>query len=181
MNAPQNFEELIPKINYINMRITKINIPKKPEDNDGLELIKMDKLGPMVLIAGKNGSGKTRILNKIFKTIESKPTLSQVFNAKEQKVAHKRALPIHENALKSYQDQLTKTNKEWKPEIIERNIADQKKDIDNNKNGISLCDSTIHWQEIETTELSENYLTINFVPKELILPDSSTFANSKII
>jgi predicted ATP-binding protein involved in virulence len=55
------------------MRITKIDIPNTSESNDGLANIRMDKLSKVVLIAGKNGSGKTRILNKIFNTLSSKP------------------------------------------------------------------------------------------------------------
>ena len=50
------------------MRITKVDIPKSSV-KDGLEEIKLDKLSSIVLIAGKNGSGKTRILNKIFKKL----------------------------------------------------------------------------------------------------------------
>jgi predicted ATP-binding protein involved in virulence len=66
------------------MRIKKIDIPKSVDNNDGLEDIKMDKLGNIVLIAGKNGSGKTRILNKIFLTLGSKPTKFDVSDAKNK-------------------------------------------------------------------------------------------------
>ena len=55
------------------MKITSVNIPKSANNNDGLEHIKMDRLDNVVLLAGKNGSGKTRILNKIFTTLASKP------------------------------------------------------------------------------------------------------------
>lgn len=60
------------------MKITKIDIPKTENPNDGLEPIKMDKLGKLVLIAGQNGSGKTRILNKIFGTLDKKPGISSL-------------------------------------------------------------------------------------------------------
>lgn len=66
------------------MKIIKIDIPKSTDNNDGLEYIKMEKLNNIVLIAGKNGSGKTRILNKIFSTLISKPTKSGVYSAKDR-------------------------------------------------------------------------------------------------
>ena len=57
------------------MRITKVNIPKSFEDN-GIEDIKMDRPGKIVLLAGKNGSGKTRLLNKIRNALTRKSELS---------------------------------------------------------------------------------------------------------
>ena len=61
------------------MRITKIDIPK--DGSDGLENIKMDKLESIVLLAGKNGSGKTRILTKIFNALKTRPKKNEVINA----------------------------------------------------------------------------------------------------
>lgn len=46
------------------MRISKITMPKGCFD-DGLAEIEMKKLGDMVVIAGKNGSGKSRLLERI--------------------------------------------------------------------------------------------------------------------
>ena len=59
------------------MRITKINIPKE-SINNGIEPVKMHKLGQVVLLAGKNGAGKTRLLNLIANTIASKPKKNQI-------------------------------------------------------------------------------------------------------
>jgi predicted ATPase len=44
------------------MRITKVDIAKS---DDGLEQISLERLSQVVLLAGKNGSGKSRILRKI--------------------------------------------------------------------------------------------------------------------
>lgn len=59
------------------MRITKVEIPKDLIDN-GLEHVKMDKLGQIVLLAGKNGSGKTRLLDLIFNEIAKKPKKNDI-------------------------------------------------------------------------------------------------------
>lgn len=51
------------------MRIIKVNIPsdcsKFGIPVDGLSDIRMEKLDDIVILAGKNGSGKSRILNRI--------------------------------------------------------------------------------------------------------------------
>ena len=64
------------------MKITKVNIPKDLIKN-GLERVNMDRLGQIVLLAGKNGSGKSRLLNLIASTISSKPRKSQAIDAKK--------------------------------------------------------------------------------------------------
>lgn len=46
------------------MRIKSINIPEN-QCQDGIKGIKMDRLGEVVILAGKNGSGKTRLLRTI--------------------------------------------------------------------------------------------------------------------
>lgn len=45
------------------MRITDVNLPAMPER--GLNAVKMQKLGQVVLIAGKNGAGKTRFFERL--------------------------------------------------------------------------------------------------------------------
>src|SRR5258708_7233067 len=87
------------------MRITKINIPKAAGLNDGLEDIKMNKLGQVVLIAGKNGAGKTRILNKIFDTIKSKPVLSHINNLTATTAQLLRNIEDREGHIKTYEIQ----------------------------------------------------------------------------
>lgn len=46
------------------MKITSVNIPGLPKL--GLKPIKMDRLGKVVVLAGQNGAGKTRLLNRLF-------------------------------------------------------------------------------------------------------------------
>ncbi len=45
------------------MRITKLNIPHS--EQTGLGPIAMERLGDIVILAGKNGSGKTRLFKAI--------------------------------------------------------------------------------------------------------------------
>jgi hypothetical protein len=48
---------------HVNMRVMEVHFPEEP--TLGLKSIAMKKLGPLVLLAGKNGSGKTRLLNRL--------------------------------------------------------------------------------------------------------------------
>lgn len=71
------------------MKITSINIPESDKvsklyDN-GLGRIQLNRLGNVVILAGKNGSGKTRILNKI-KNIVTR--IDEVIKFREQAKAH---------------------------------------------------------------------------------------------
>jgi ABC-type lipoprotein export system ATPase subunit len=90
------------------MRITKVNIPESEEIADGLDIINMDKLGSIVLLAGKNGSGKTRILNKLFSTLIEKPTKSQIKDENNTIDRFKKNIASLENTIKSYKSRLYK-------------------------------------------------------------------------
>jgi len=58
------------------MRITSVNIPESQLTN-GLKEIKMEKLGPVVLLAGKNGAGKSRLINELQAQFSLCPTIAQ--------------------------------------------------------------------------------------------------------
>jgi ABC-type Na+ transport system ATPase subunit NatA len=88
------------------MRITKIDIPKSVDSRDGLEDIKMDKLGQIVLIAGKNGSGKTRILNKIFTTLKSKPTNPAIDNVPREIESLRVRIRLNESLIQGNENEL---------------------------------------------------------------------------
>lgn len=45
------------------MKITRVHIQEAGDD--GLKDIVMEKISSIVILAGKNGAGKTRLLNKI--------------------------------------------------------------------------------------------------------------------
>ena len=66
------------------MKITKVNIPESFNDN-GIGQIEMERLGKIIIIAGVNGSGKTRLFSKIKKGLEDKPTLQTLEYLEGQK------------------------------------------------------------------------------------------------
>ena len=75
------------------MIIESVNIPKDFAD-DGLCDIKMTKLGSVVVIAGKNGSGKTRLLKRILTCVNNRPDRKEIAN-------NEYWLESHQNRLKS--------------------------------------------------------------------------------
>lgn len=163
------------------MRIKRIDIPKSTDNNDGLEHIKMDKLDNIVLIAGKNGSGKTRILNKIFNTLNSKPTKTGISNAKTQLDTNKRNLASYEQSLISYDEQLKQTTNQAQIDNINRNITDHIRAKENAIQQISNLEFQLNWKQIETSELTEGYSSVRFVPKSLDLKDCNSFPKNQII
>ncbi len=163
------------------MKITKIDIPKSTDNNDGLEHIKMDKLNNIVLIAGKNGSGKTRILNKIFTMLKSKPTQTSLFNAETQIVTDRNNLGIFENAIFNDSQMLHSTIDELSVRNRENQIQQYRKGITNSKLSIEKLESAINWKFIETSESSDKYAIEQFVPKNLDLQDCSLLPLSAML
>lgn len=163
------------------MRIQKIDIPKTSETNDGLEHIQMDKLDNVVLIAGKNGSGKTRILNKIFNTFSSKPKKSRLVQSLLEKKAHETNLISYNQTLEIFNNRLTTQTETTQRAETERNIIEYKRNIEQAKNVINNCDFEQSWGLIETDIQSDNYSFVRFVPKKLDLQDCNAYSKSQII
>lgn len=63
------------------MSIKSVDIIEEHSKSAGLKPVKMDRLGQVVLIAGKNGCGKTRLLNLIKNMVGN---AQQLLNTKEQ-------------------------------------------------------------------------------------------------
>ncbi len=163
------------------MRIKKVNIPRTEDINDGLEHIKMDKLGNMVLIAGKNGSGKTRILNKVFNTFGSKPIKSHLAQYLIDIKSYENNLNHYHLQLKQYESQLQQETEDNRRIELQRNIDNTEKNIQDNETYLINCQIAQNWNLIETDIQADNYSFVKFVPKQLTLQDPSGFDKRKII
>lgn len=163
------------------MRIKRIDIPKTSDNNDGLEHIKMDKLDNIVLIAGKNGSGKTRILNKIFNAFGSKPQKSRLAQSLIDKKNYLSNISSYKQSLSQFETQLKTQTETNQREETQRNIDNYKRNIADNDNAIKNCENEQKWNLIETDLQAENYSFVRFVPKSLALQDCNSFAKSQII
>lgn len=164
------------------MQITKINIPSEQTEHVGLKAIEMKKLGQMVLIAGKNGSGKTRLLNKIKNTLANKPSASEIYNINNNTKHNLRNIEIETQNIKNYESQAKKvleTSLEF--ERINKEIKNAKTLIDKEwQSQIDINNKRINWDFIETSEILEFYKIIDFVPKRLELTDVSDLGKSQL-
>ena len=162
------------------MRITKVDIPKN--DLDGLASIKMEKLQPIVLITGKNGSGKTRILNKIFATLRIKPTITAIKNANARLKTFNTNAFAYSSELHNLRQRLDTVSGDVELDTIKKNIkiyedATQSEIIEKS----SLGRDVINWSQIETSEQAESFSFFHFVPKELNLLDPNSFSREQLI
>jgi len=162
------------------MKITKINIPKS-KINNGLEAVKMHRLGQVVLLAGKNGSGKTRLLNLISNTINSKPKENQIDSASLGIKNYQKETVQDFINIENYQKAI---NSETNPDRIkahEQQIVRHQKNIDRYKTEINKCEQIINWKLIETDVIHQKYSIIPFVPKSTEITDCNSFRKSEMI
>ncbi len=159
------------------MKITKVDIPKNQESNDGLEQIKMDRLGSVVLIAGKNGSGKTRILNKIFDLLNSKPAKTYVDQIPSR-------IRNSEAIIETYTKQLT----ELKSTVLnpidqtESQIQSHQRRIEQEERSIKEHKELLQKTSLVETDIqSDSYSFVKFVPKSLSLIDCNEFNKSQML
>jgi ABC-type cobalamin/Fe3+-siderophores transport system ATPase subunit len=159
------------------MRITEVNIDDKYLAN-GLKPINMSKLNQCVLVAGKNGSGKSRLLSQITGTLYLKPKKVDIQNA-----------PIQ---IKSYEDNIIQTKKDIEtykqqslthPQFgqnVTRSISRLDKNLEEYSKQIVRLENIINWSLIKTDEYYDNNNTISFVPKNLNIKDTSNSGKNDI-
>jgi len=131
-----------------------------------------------VLIAGPNGSGKTRILNKIMATIKNKPLKNDVEKAKKEIEPKRNRVVFLEQNLNHYKSQ---TSNEKKQNQINPNIYASTSEIGQLNQQIKRYEELLNWNFIETSELAQQYTVVPFVPKELKLEDCNLFHKNQLL
>lgn len=141
----------------------------------GLDEVTMARLDRMVLIAGKNGSGKSRLLENIQLAISEKPTLA----IRNEQTQLKKSLVEQKVSLARYLEdlQLAKEQDENTRELI----REHEKRLIDIENELVSVNSTLNWDLVETSSYSNSYDCVNFVPKELNLTDSYSLTKSQLI
>lgn len=146
------------------MRIIKVNIPsdcsKFGIPVDGLSDIRMEKLDDIVILAGKNGSGKSRILNRIKEVFLQKKNEDTFDNIDEKIEVAKSLISKWENLIN---DTLTNTAN---LNTYSNKIEDQKRlieDLNKAKEKVGF---------LVTSGRSETCCMIDFFPKSVNLTDS---------
>jgi energy-coupling factor transporter ATP-binding protein EcfA2 len=152
------------------MIINRIEIPA--DKSQGLKKVSMSRLGQIVLIAGKNGSGKSRILAKIKDVLRKKPTSKQIDDQKKSKENHLAEISKAEAQLENFETAVKNgnTNRDVKMQLTSLPLR-----IEQLKKGLLTIENTLDWSNIETNELSTSYACLDFVPKQLELKDCNSF------
>lgn len=166
------------------MIITAVNIPKNETNSDGLEKIEMKRLQQVVLLAGKNGSGKSRILDKIESTLKSrKPNATHVQNAKNKIKQYQSFISNSRKDIEMFEKEIQGQKKIGNQHAVDANTAslnDIKQDIITYSNDIDLNQEILDYKEIETDAIYKSYKTVRFVPKSLRLNNPNDISKNQL-
>lgn len=121
------------------MKITEVNLIENITNQIGLKPISMKKIGDMVLLAGKNGSGKTRLLNLVRNHTQN------VQNDINQRSSAKSHIDSYSNQIK---------NQPQQKQQLEQNILNYENNIENFKQRIETQPNltSIYKQNISNNE-----------------------------
>ncbi|RBQ28286.1 AAA family ATPase [Aliarcobacter vitoriensis] len=181
------------------MKITEVNLIENITNPVGLNPISMKKIGNMVLLAGKNGSGKTRLLNIIRSQAENiQNEINQRNNAKrnidlyrkniENQVGQKQQLELniqqYENSINTLKQQIE--NQVGQRQQLKLNIQQYENSINSSKQQIENQPKEKEKWEKEIAKLDEllktpipiilendqlNVAVVDFVPNRIQLED----------
>lgn len=159
------------------MKIERINLTEAITSQINLKAILMERLNKVVLIAGKNGAGKSRLLRLIREQVNHSPNSS---------IIHKLASDIKasEQTIASYLRQIEQSEEQLKIQtssdanIFHTNqITNFRKSIELNERQIEKNKQSLELASYFTfSPEKEDNAVIDFVPKSLDLTDSYTLA-----
>ena len=152
------------------MRIIEINIDEKHVSN-GLKPIFMNKLGQCVLLAGKNGSGKTRLLSTVSSVLAKKPKKSVIDNIDHQIKACEKQIDSFQKHIETLRLEMARhpaNNYSNKQSIIQSET-----NIKQYQQKMQLLQDTKNWSLMKTDDDFDRYVTVSFVPKDLNIRDCS--------
>jgi predicted ATPase/SAM-dependent methyltransferase len=162
------------------MRITKINIPKDLGLQNGIENIKMDRLAKIVVLAGKNGSGKSRILQKISQLITEKPTKNTIESQQNQIQSLENQIERNKGIISVHQEQKLQTHNLGRESEFESVIQQLHLENTNTERQLSYTKNSI-WSYVETSEESElGFKLVPYVPLTNLSPVNQYNKNDQI-
>jgi len=160
------------------MKIEKINLDESITSRLGLKSVQMDRLNHVVLVAGKNGSGKSRLLQLIKEQVNAAPNKNRIEDLNNNIKDYNVAISSEEENIVNLSAQLTKAGQ-------------NQQQIESIKNSIKNCEVNIasHIKTVEALRMElerANYFSfspkkeenalVDFVPQSLTLRDSYTIS-----
>ncbi|MBY0539980.1 MAG: hypothetical protein K2P52_01015, partial [Campylobacterales bacterium] len=191
------------------MKITEVNLVENITNPVGLKPISMKKIGNMVLLAGKNGSGKTRLLNlvrnqtqniqnEIIQRNSAKNNidsyLKEIQNLPHQKQQIEEGILKHKEQIKIW-EQLIENQPNQKQRIepnitsYENNIINWNKQIENQpklkeqweKKILKFKEQLNNPIPIIFENNQQNVAVVDFVPNKIELEDWATLTKEYYI
>jgi ABC-type cobalamin/Fe3+-siderophores transport system ATPase subunit len=164
------------------MKIEKINLPFEITSQVELKEIKMERLNNVVLIAGKNGSGKSRLLKLIKSQVPNIPNNTKISQLRTEISRYKEHITQQKKQIQHIDSKLEEGI--TKQEEI-NSLKRQKQESEQN---ISECNDKITTWQDELAKISyftfspekEDNVLVDFVPNSLILRDSHTISNQEL-
>ncbi len=141
----------------------------------------MSRLESLVLIAGKNGAGKTRILDKIFSVFSQKPTRAAIEQSLINQKNHERDIQYYQSQIALIENQIKSVTNDTQQIELQESIENHEKEIGRLNIAIKNCNAIQKWCLIKTNTEAEIYMHIPFVPKSLAIADSNTFSKADLI
>lgn len=149
------------------MKITEVKFPEKILKANGFKRISMNKIGNIVLLAGKNGSGKTRILNIIK---EYTPNLQKIKRTIE---ANKQQIESDKQQIELYKQQIIQLEKQI--ESNRQEVVELEKKIETHLKNIQQAEDVLNsFPTIIIDSNKTNITVVDFVPNKIDLEDWSS-------
>jgi energy-coupling factor transporter ATP-binding protein EcfA2/ubiquinone/menaquinone biosynthesis C-methylase UbiE len=142
------------------MKITAVNLPIS--EKLGLKEIKMDRLGQVVLLSGKNGSGKSRILSNIFDSFKKKPTKHELILADRYKAYYRERIDLNNSKIDYYAGLMENKDDVYSQKHIQGLIDDFKNDNIKCEKKLDVLNNNQNWTLIETNEEADEYIHVEY-------------------
>lgn len=142
------------------MKITDVNLPDDLTTPMGLKPIAMHKIGGTVLLAGKNGAGKTRILNLV------RNNASNIFDFRSKKASAEPQISKNKANIQAW-----KLNISMEPQNVE-NVKRLQNAINSAEEAIRNYEAIQSQADPVITDISDMpVVVVDFVPKTIDLQD----------
>lgn len=151
------------------MKITSLTIKNDDvgaQGSTGLKDSTMDGLGPVVLLAGPNGGGKTRLLSKVAAMAAVKITSDDIDRMESERRSTLESIAYQLSVLEKYKQD---PNKKYDAEKLQIDINFRNQRLKQNTSQISFSNLII------TSDENRKPVVINYLLREINLEDSRNF------
>ncbi len=163
------------------MRIEEVSIPNELAREFELAPVQMKRLGKVVLIAGQNGSGKTRLFSLVRNTLNNYPNDARSNELKRQMGIFKDEVAREIQNIENYQAQLDHplTSDEQKVGL-QGGIQNSNFNITNSHSRVHELERQLSYRRFLKVVPDRNSDVVDFVPKGLILTDSYNISQREL-